>query len=75
MAIRSVMLMPSSVFAKRKSLGEDRAVLDEKVATETATHTGEKEKWEGERARVQADIDALMAQLREKEGEMKAVVE
>ena len=31
--------------------------------------------WEGERARVQADFDALMAQLREKEGEMKAIVE
>ena len=68
-------LEEETMLTDSKSLGEDRAVLDEKVATETATHTGEKEKWEGERARVQADIDALMAQLREKEGEMKAIVE
>ena len=68
-------LEEETMLTDSKSLGEDRAVLDEKVATETATHTGEKEKWEGERTRVQADIDALMAQLREKEGEMKGIVE
>lgn len=73
--VQRLELEEETMLTDSKSLGEDRAVLDEKVATETATHTGEKEKWEGERARVQADIDALMAQLREKEGEMKGIVE